>query len=328
MSFSDKLGSFGLKAAHVLGVSLGPTNNVRLGKKLGSLVCYFTPRELKVVEAQLQFASRAAPELKRLQAKELLCAVYSHVGESVAELSHFNYLLELDENNSFKRIEIDGNDECLEVKNSGDGALFLSGHIGNFELLAAYHIRNGISLSILGREPNYPFLSTWIQDVRTDYGGESLLRGGEGEGKRTSAVASIKALKTGKVLALLPDQDTALGSEYAPFFGLPAAHVVAPIKLAMKSEKKIYTSFIVRTGELRHKVFCQRVDYNPKSENPEKDVLEIYSQRFQKLVTKYPEQYLWIHRRWRRRPGLEYDKNPSALRSHKDYLQWLLGHPT
>lgn len=328
MNFSDKSGLLLLKAAHNLGLSLGPNNSVWLGRKLGRVVCYFTPRELGVVEAQLQFASRTTSELRRYTARSLLSAVYSHIGESVSELPHFKYLLEKDDLNTSLRIEVKNSDECRDVQGDQDGALFLSGHIGNFELLAAYHISNGNPLTILGREPNYPFLSTWIQGIRTGYGGESLLRGGEGEGKRTSAIASIKAIKTGKVLALLPDQDTALASEFAPFFGLPAAYVVSPIKLAVKSQKRVYTTFIVRVGTLKHRIFCQQVDYDPGSDSPERDILRVYSERLQQLVTQYPEQYLWFHRRWRRRPGVDYDKNPNLLRSHGDYLKWISGEPT
>jgi lauroyl/myristoyl acyltransferase len=295
------------------------------------LAGYFTPRELKVLTVQLSFASRQAPSLAGLEPQTLLKQMYGHIGESVAELSQFKYLLESKGEGPdpvYKRIEVEGTDACREVKDGKEGGLFLSGHLGNFELLAAYHISNGIPLTILGREPNYKFLSRWIQGIRTNYGGESLLRGAEGENKRGAAVASIRALQTGKALALLPDQDTSLASEFVPFFGLPAAHVVAPIKLAVKSEKKVYSSFIARVGKLRHRVFSERIYYDPKSENPERDILIEYSKRFQRLVTIYPEQYLWIHRRWRRRPGIDYDKNPQALRSNAEYLDWLSGDPT
>jgi len=333
MGLLDKIGGKVLGSADALGRLLGPERHMSLGRNLGSLACYFTPRELQVLEAQLKFAAVSAPSLASLDAKTVLKKMYGHIGESVAELSHFKYFLEKDPSSTqkfypkYKRIESLTRDQCREVIERNEGALVLGGHIGNFELLAAYHIASGLKVTILGREPNYNFISNWIQRIRTDYGSESLLRGSEGENKRGAVLASIKALKTGKVLAALPDQDTALGSEFAPFFNLSAAHVVAPLKLALGTNKKVFTSFIVRVGPLQHRVYSEQVEYDPKSENPERDILIEYSKRLQALVIEFPEQYLWIHRRWRRRPGVDYEKNPSELRGKVDYLNWLAGNP-
>ena len=84
MSLSDKVSVNALRSILGLGALLGPSTNVQLGKKLGSLVSYFTPRELGAVEAQLQFASRTAPELKSYSPQQLLSDIYSHIGESVS----------------------------------------------------------------------------------------------------------------------------------------------------------------------------------------------------------------------------------------------------
>jgi KDO2-lipid IV(A) lauroyltransferase len=293
----------------------------------------FTPRELKMLEAHLKYVTSVAPEMGKYTAKDLLEKIYQHIGESAAEVSHVKYLIEKKDPNSaevypaYKRIEAVGEEVCREVVESKKGTVFLSGHMGNFELLAAYHTSSQLPLTILGKEQNYDFISRWVQKSRVAYGGESLLRRNEPGGKRSSATASINALRNGRVLAVMPDQDTSLASEFVPFFGLEAAYVLAPIKMAIKYEKDIYSSFIVRTGMLQHKAITEKIDYDVNSPNPERDVLTEYSKRLEKLVLQYPEQYLWIHRRWRRRPGIDYEKNPDALRSTNEYLAWISDNP-
>ena len=333
MDIVEKIGPVAIGVSERFGRALGPHIACSLGRALGGLVGYFTPREQRIVAAQLGWLSRNYPGFKGLTAKELLKGNYQHIGETVCELPHFRYLLEKEEGGpeiypSYKRVQAEGVEECRDVVCKGEGALFLSAHLGNFELLAAYHIASGNPLTILGREPNYKFLLEWVKKIRGDYGGNSLLRGAEeGGSKRQSAVATVKALKENHVIALLPDQDTALGSEFAPFFGLEAAFTVVPIRMAVKNRKRVFSSFIVRTDKLTHRAFTHEIHYDPDAEDAERGILAEFSARLERLVAEYPEQYLWFHIRWRRRPGIDYQANPGALRSSDEYIKWLQGEP-
>ena len=333
VKMTDKLGSVFLKIYELLIRLMGPKKGGAISAKIGQFIASLTPREQKIVQAQLKVAARVAPRLNGLDAKELLRKNYQHLAESISELQHLNYLLEIDETKelieknssypNFKHIEAEGIEECRSFASTKEGALFLAAHLGNFELLAAYHIKCGLPVTILGKEPNYNFLSNWIQNIRDSYGANSLLRGNAAGSKRGPAVASITALKENKVLALLPDQDTALASEFAPFFGIEAAYVITPVKMAIKNKKRIFSSFIVRTGRLKHRAISAEIFYDPDYPDAEKKIIAEYSARLQTQVEAYPEQYLWFHRRWRRRPGVDYQAHPELLRGTNEYLKWI-----
>lgn len=322
MDFAGTLSKGALKGLKAAAHLLGQKNTSKIARLSGTLAANFVPRELRIVEAQLEFVQRSHPVLRGLNAKDLLQKVFRHLGESLAELEFLDEILA---GNPPQLFHVSHAASTLgdEIKESKSGALALSAHIGNFEILAAYHIKCGLPVTIIGREPNYSFLGSWLQNLRTTYGAESLLRGDDAASNRAASASLVRALRGSKVLAVLFDQDTALESEFVPFFGLDAAHPSAPLSLAVRYKAKLFTTFIVRTAPLTHTVISEVIEYDPESSNAVRDILTIYNQRLEKLIEQYPEQYLWFHRRWRRRPGVDYSSHPNELRRTEDYINWI-----
>ena len=173
-------------------------------------------------------------------------------------------------------------------------------------------------MSVIGRAPNYELLDIFAKRLKKSYGIESIWREDS-----TSSRKIISAFKTGRVVAALIDQDTSIENAFAPFFGVDAAYPSSLITLAVKYRIPIITSFIIREQPYHHNVITDRIDYDPDSETVIQDILKTFSKRLEDLIIKYHEQWIWWHRRWRRRPGMDYNLHPETLPSTKDYLSWL-----
>ena len=291
------------------------------GSFLGVIFYPFFPREKKVMESQLRFvASRKLyPETSDWNVpstqQTIMRACFCHTGEAVAEVFLLQRLIEAGVVNHSQT----GAEQVFHSHfQGGRGVLALSGHVGCFELLAASHAARGVPVAVVGRRPNYSGIGKLLADLRDGYGVETIWRDDP-----MGARKLISWLKGGKVLAVLLDQDTELESRFPNFFGLPAASPVAPVRLAIKLKIPMITTFIVRTGRLQHEVLTETLEYDPEDEDAELKVLQEFHHRLEKVIIRYPSQWLWWHRRWRREPNIDYKVNINDLRGTRSYLEWL-----
>ena len=287
-------------------------------RSVGRLVSRLFPREQQISVAQVRFANKHLQFIGNASPEEIYRRSFGHLFQCLAEVFLFSRLLRRDPRALLKYASGEGADTDSEVRDKVRAILAISGHIGNFELLAAFHAISGNRVTVIGREPNHSALSVFVDRVRTAYGAQSIWRHG-----RAAASIILRALKDGRSLAVLLDQDTNLANSFAPFFGLDAASPKAAIELAVRNKLPIITSFLIRTGHMKFTVFTEWIEYDPHSPTVNEDVLTVYNQRLEKLIAQYPEQWLWWHRRWRRRPEVDYEAHPEQLRSTKDYIAWL-----
>jgi KDO2-lipid IV(A) lauroyltransferase len=172
----------------------------------------------------------------------------------------------------------------------------LTAHTGNWDLLAAWVIAQGIPLTTIGREARSASAQTVLRSIREGYGIETIWRSDRSGMKRL-----IACLQQRRVVAALIDQDTRVESISVPFFGSPAKTPVSLIKLGQKMNARFVTAFLFRTGWLRFSVFVEDI---PDFET-EQEVLAAYHQTLENLIRRYPSQWVWFHKRWRSPPGEE-----------------------
>lgn len=252
--------------------------------------------------------------------------VFRHVGASAGELLVLEEYIRSGRRNEEKEACESGplqivstGDEIIEnLLSSGGGAVGLSAHLGSFELLAAHLAQRGLKCSVIGRAPNYPLLEKVIREFRLAYGVEVIWSNAADAPRQL-----IHAVRNGRIICALIDQDTKWKSDFSSFFGLEAASPVAPIQLALRYNLPLFTSFIVRTSNRSHRICTESIQYDASDSAAISNILTHYNQRLESLIRLYPDQYIWWHRRWRRRPGIDYVQSPQLLRNTTLYNEWL-----
>jgi KDO2-lipid IV(A) lauroyltransferase len=291
---------------------IGVKNTIKISSFLGTISSYLFERERQIALAQLRI-----PKVKRLvgdNSEQLVRQNFSHVGQSIGELltidSYFKEMKSGKIANSVQAINYPGFEQTMEIIKNGGVAL--SGHIGCIELLAAYHVQRGIPLYVVARSPNFASATTVLDKLRKRYGIIVAWRDDP-----VSLRVLSKAIKSKALVAALIDQDTALESKYSNFFGIDAAYPIAPIKLALRYNLPIMSSFIYRVRRHKHNIVTQQILYDSNNDNAVQNILDVFNQRLENLISAYPDQWIWWHRRWRRQADIK------ELPSTKDYIQWL-----
>jgi KDO2-lipid IV(A) lauroyltransferase len=204
--------------------------------------------------------------LPEVSAKGITPWVFANAGQTLLESLNVRRFL----TDSPHRITCDAWSRVQDWRKDPRPIVCLTAHTGNWDLLAAWVISKGIPLTTIGREARKP-----------------------------SAQAVLKAIR--RVLAALIDQDTRVESISVPFFGEQAKTPVSLITLGRKMNARFVTAFIFRTGWMRFSVFIEEV---PELSS-DQEVLRVYNQRLEALIRRFPDQWVWFHKRWRSPPGQE-----------------------
>jgi lauroyl/myristoyl acyltransferase len=228
-----------------------------------------------------------------------------------------------DEMNNIKpvsgQVNAFGLEDLYPVINDRKGAVCLTGHLGNFELMAAFFSLQGFPMTVIARKANNPAFQKIITEIREGYGLEILWR----ENPETSKLL-MRAIRNNRYICALIDQDTALENAFCPFFNLEAAHPVSPVKIAVRFKKPVLFCSIRRNNNHSHELHISRIHWEKIPEDSiEQFILDEYSKRMEHEISQNPSQWVWWHRRWRRRPGIDYTQEPEKLLSTKAYIRWL-----
>lgn len=262
-----------------------------------ALLVYAVARPLRRVGMQnlaMAFRERSVAEHRRI-----LRASFANLGRMIAELAHLPRMT-ADDLRAMVRFE----DEPWWAENIGrpreTGVLILSGHFGNWELLVFAHGMRGFPVSMVHRTIANPFVDRWLNALRAR-AGTRLVR------KRHAAGGVLKALHERQLLVLPFDQNSTRGlGVFVDFFGVPASTNSGIARLALRTGAPIVPVFIVREGrQAKHRVHVLPIIYAQRSEDLESDVKRVtqeLSDVFEGMVRRYPEQWLWVHKRWKTRP--------------------------
>jgi Kdo2-lipid IVA lauroyltransferase/acyltransferase len=256
------------------------------------VISLFPTRDRQVARLQL------ARHFPHLDAAKTCSLVYRHIGETALESLNVTPLL----NNGSIRCD---NDEWIHrLRSTGKGAVALSAHLGNWELLAAYVSSRGFNLAAIGQVPRKSALQPVLESLRTRNNVGTLWRSASGGAK-----AVIGHLKKGGLVAAVIDQDTRVDSVSAPFFGIPAKTPSAIISMALRLDLPITTAFSTRRPDGGFNIYFEEI---VQRDSPEV-VLAEYHRRLEALIRECPEQWVWFHKRWRTLPD-------GTTLSSRDYI--------
>jgi KDO2-lipid IV(A) lauroyltransferase len=272
------LGMLPVPVGLALGEALGAAAHALLG----------TPRRLAREHVGIAF-----PALDARGRARIVRQTFRHAGRSFAELT---LLRKLRARPGF--VAFEGREALDEALAAGGGAIVVTGHVGNWELLAAATAAEGYPITVVVRRVTDLRFHALIVAFRRAAGLEVLIR------DDPRFVAGVRdALRRGRIVALLIDQDTRGAGVFVPFFGRPARTPPGPAVLALRAKAPVLTVFIRRRPDGGHTIAFERVPLPPR---PGRDAVVGLTARLTAAIEAHirtaPAEWVWWHRRWRSEP--------------------------
>lgn len=259
----------------------------------------------RVVEGRLPSGLRsleiAFPEMAAEERKRILQKSVESIGRTIAENSNFDPA-SADESRSTIRFDFDSEEFAAykRAKSEGRGVIMPTAHIGNWEILLSGFALQYEPIYFVARELDNSMIETLFADKRAKFGSRQFL-------KSDSAKSMLKALKAGESVGVLPDVNAhPKEGVFVPFFGVPACTTSGVARLAIHANALIFPMFAIWDNNESRYVVYNGLPIEPIiSGARERDVVETtaaFTLEIEKIVQRFPEQWLWIHKRWKTRP--------------------------
>ena len=270
-----------------------------LGGAVGNLVGRLPLREARIAASQLQaFLPEASPS-------RVVPKIFENVGRSMMESLNLQPFLKP----PFTHISCPQWDAILEWTKEDRPIIALTAHTGNWDLLGAYTIARGIPLATVGKEARNPNVQVALRSMREAYGIDTIWRSDRSGIKRI-----VGCFKERRVMAALIDQDTRVDSVFVPFLGTPAKTPSALVDLGKRYNARFVSAFIIRTKGTHFEIHTEELDSSKSTE----EILAEYHCNLERLIHERPDQWVWIHKRWRSDPS-------GTTLGTRDYLKKLEG---
>jgi KDO2-lipid IV(A) lauroyltransferase len=195
-------------------------------------------------------------------------------------------------------VDYEGLEHIRDAYAQGKGVLLFSGHFGHWELTAMMQGYLGLPLYLVARPLDNPELERLLARLR-ERSGNRIVH------KRNAVREMLRAVREKKGVAIVIDQDARSDGVFVPFFGRPASTTPTLGLLALRTGAVVIPTFSVPTGKGRYRIVYEPAVEIPASGDRDRDVLELTARCtaiIEKWVRQYPEQWLWMHRRWKTTP--------------------------
>ena len=237
----------------------------------------------------------AFPDKSPEERKQLASDSWAQTARTLLEYIYLDEILDVDENHlESERIEIVNAEQFIKLRDDGLPAILFTGHIANFELLPLIAARFGLNVRSLFRQPNNKYAASHVADARKEFG-DNLVASGAG-----ASFQLMSALEKGDHVGLLVDQKFRRGI-MVPFFGREAPTNTLLAKLARRYDCPVHGARSIRLPGGRFRLEITDELQLPRDENGDVDIrgtTELVTRMVEDWVREYPEQWLWMHRRW------------------------------
>jgi KDO2-lipid IV(A) lauroyltransferase len=244
-------------------------------------------RRLTIDNLAHAFPDRPAGERARIARR-----VFRHFGRMLFELLKFSALTP---DQMLARVEVEGTEGARQAYAAGHGVFFLTAHFGSWEVDGLVHAQVLAPIGVMARRLDNPLLEAMLERVRQCTGNWVIYRKG---GIRRA----LRALESGQGVAILIDQHV-LGTDAAmvDFFGRPAATTTALAALALRTGAPVIPVFSIPTAPGRYRIVYEQAVERPSagSADPVHEFTERCTEVLETYVRRYPDLWLWMHRRWR-----------------------------
>ncbi|MCC2111709.1 MAG: lipid A biosynthesis lauroyl acyltransferase [Hyphomicrobiales bacterium] len=240
----------------------------------------------------------AYPDLDEGEIRKILAGAWDSIGRVGVEYVFLDRIFDFDpENPNTGRIEAQGVDQFIEIANSDRPCIVFTAHLANWELLAVCAATFNLDLSVLYRPPNNMYVARKLDEVRGSVMGDRIA-------SRDGALIGMSAvLDRGGHIGMLVDQRFDRGPDI-PFFGRPARTNPSLAKLARRFDARVYAARSIRLPDNRFRLELKGPLDLPRDADGEVDVratTEMVTNIVEDWVREHPDQWLWMHNRWRHR---------------------------
>jgi KDO2-lipid IV(A) lauroyltransferase len=265
-----------------------------VGSRMGSGAYYFSKRLRRTGRRNLELAF---PQVKEEERRRLLRGCFASLGRLLGVFSQF---ATANPETLESLIECEGLEHIEAARASGRGVILFTGHVGAWELTSFALSLFGHPLSFLVRRIDNPKIEKLVDRRRARLGNRTI-------DKRSAAREMLQTLQGGGTLGILVDLNT-LDREgiFVDFFGVAASTTFMLAKLALRTDAAVLPVFAPWDSKRRR--FLLKIDEPllfERTGNDEDDVrrlTQLFTDIVEKYVRRYPDQWLWIHRRWKTRP--------------------------
>jgi KDO2-lipid IV(A) lauroyltransferase len=191
-------------------------------------------------------------------------------------------------------VSLDGRENLQAIKEIGKGAVMVTGHFGSWELMGAFIADEGWPIDYLVGEQHNLKVNKLMNDHRTMFGIGLIELG-------VAARGVFKAVKAGRMVAMLSDQDAGSDGVIVEFLGRPASTPKGPAAFALKTSASLACGFIVREGA-RQRIIIEsplRIELSNDKDEDIRRLTQAYTSMLEKYVRQYPDHWFWPHRRWK-----------------------------
>jgi Kdo2-lipid IVA lauroyltransferase/acyltransferase len=239
----------------------------------------------------------AFPEVPEAERERILRSVYRNLGALLAE---FCLMPGYSSETASRFIRYEGLENYLAARERGKGVLVLTGHLGAWELSSFYHSLMGMPMGMVIRRLDNPLVDEFVNEIRCRHGNRVIH-------KDDFARGLIASMRAGETVGILMDTNmTPPQGVFVPFFGVQACTASGMARIALKTGAAVVPGFLL--WEESEKKYVLRFGKELEvvhSGDAERDAVTntaAFPAAIEGMIRQYPEQWLWMHRRWKTRP--------------------------
>jgi len=271
---------------------LSPQAAVKIGRRLGDFIYYFIPIRKSVV---LENLARALPEKSAKERKIIARKTFENFGQTFIEFLR-NPVRTKEE--TLSRVVLHNEEILKEAHENGSGTLLMTGHFGNWEMMACVVVALGFPLVVVARPQRNRLVDALINQYRRAAGIETVSLG-------MGVRAFLRALRQNKFVAILADQDAHREGVFVDFLGRPSSTAPGPAIFALKTGAEIVFVTSVLRPDGKYDAFFEKIETKDVSGlTPEniRIITQRHAGKLEEKIRRWPHHWFWMHRRWKTSP--------------------------
>ncbi len=264
------------------------------GGKFGYLLFYLLRRWRRVALSNLKLAF--GEEKNGDEIHSICRELFKNIIRDMMEASRLD---DLEDSYLKDLVRFEGKHYLDNALKEGRGVIALSAHLGNFPLMGARLVNEGYALSAVVRDPDNPKIAKDAVSLRDRVGIETI----PVEPRLTCVSRCFKALKENRILLLQNDQNAPITEAWVNFFGYLVPTFKGPVIFSLRTGAPILPMFIVRNADQHHKITIHPPFEMELTGNVERDITSNVAKLLkitEAVIRQYPEQWMWIYRRFKR----------------------------